>query len=256
MGMIYSCEKCGQRYQIDEPGRYQCSCGFKFDIIDSAKEPQAVKKNTSKICMFCQGEIPVNATKCMHCGEWVSGNAPKSKAIYFLLAIFTPMGIHEIYWGNYGIAISIMFGFLSSLIAGAKNSSIAVLLLFITGIIYLASMICVLMSTPEDWAKKQKPSQPNNKMYLVLGIFPVTGILGLHEFYMSHDTRGFILLCMALLGGFVPFFAHENERFSEFLSENIPNYITFSVSGLYVVLFIGLWVYFMIKHFSANARKR
>lgn len=35
MGMIYSCEKCGQRYQIDEPGMYRCSCGIVFEIPDS-----------------------------------------------------------------------------------------------------------------------------------------------------------------------------------------------------------------------------
>lgn len=35
MGMVYSCEKCGQQYQIEQPGRYQCQCGVVFEIPDS-----------------------------------------------------------------------------------------------------------------------------------------------------------------------------------------------------------------------------
>lgn len=30
--MLYTCEKCGQQYQIEEPGSYQCQCGVIFSI--------------------------------------------------------------------------------------------------------------------------------------------------------------------------------------------------------------------------------
>ena len=35
----------------------------------AAKEEAAEEEPTTKVCPYCQGEIPIKAVKCMHCGS-------------------------------------------------------------------------------------------------------------------------------------------------------------------------------------------
>lgn len=124
MAHYYTCRDCGQKYQIEEPGRYECGCGKVFDVsvnegkflirtikkqdapvneLNRKQEPenQPESKNPETAhCPFCHGEIPVGVRKCAHCGEWLT-KKPKSKNVYALLTLlFGNLGFGEMYAGN------------------------------------------------------------------------------------------------------------------------------------------------------------
>jgi hypothetical protein len=129
--MIYECPKCGVRYEIDQPGEYQCSQCNQVFIVEPEPEPQPMKiaqpvhpvqpvqtteqKQHTIICPFCKSELPADVKKCSHCGEWLSqADKPKSLAVYLLLSFFFGhFGVAEFYAGRkiYGCLILVYLAY-------------------------------------------------------------------------------------------------------------------------------------------------
>lgn len=149
MAHYYTCRDCGQKYQIEEPGRYECVCGKVFDVsvnegkflirtikkqdapvneLNRKQEPenQPESKNPETAhCPFCHGEIPVGVMKCSHCGEWLT-KKPKSKTVYLILTLlFGNLGFGEMYAGRSWLGILLFFLSLAGFISSATSSTFA-----------------------------------------------------------------------------------------------------------------------------------
>ena len=123
--MKFQCPHCNTGFDLTESGRYECPiCQNKFNF--TLPEPSQVNalqlESTSDICPFCQMEIPAGASKCGHCGEWVSGKTPKSNTIYLLLSfLFGHFGIAEFYAERIFLGISYLVFTLLFLGISAKH---------------------------------------------------------------------------------------------------------------------------------------
>lgn len=98
-----SCPRCGKRYYLTEYGNYECSdCKSMFYFPETNFELPRTAYVTKHNCPYCHGEIPVSASKCKHCGEWINKNAEKSRFTYLLLTfLFGSFGVGEFYAGKF-----------------------------------------------------------------------------------------------------------------------------------------------------------
>lgn len=165
------CPACGYLLLIDDcdPESSVCgSCGCSInvgDILSGAEtirtettgspEAQAFSKRlaararptpprsvrSKKTCPYCRASIPVNATKCQQCSEWLI--PVKMRWLYVVLGLLVgPLGIHNFYIGRVGpgllqCAATILAGFMSG-VASASGGGLESETLYLVSIIVAA----------------------------------------------------------------------------------------------------------------------
>lgn len=154
--MLYQCTRCGQKYDVEQSGEYQCQCGETFTIDTTQVTTQAQ-------CPFCKSPIPADAKKCAHCGEWVKDKPaePKSNTTYILLALlFGQFGIAEFYVGRITAGAMILILTLLSFALPEPAS------LFSIGAIWFIQFLCALIiglpptkEEIEEYKKNYKPTR-------------------------------------------------------------------------------------------------
>lgn len=110
--MKTSCPYCGQRFDVemlDLGKEADCTnCGGRF-VLQALAEPSVPMQSQPAVrCRYCGGEIPPDAKKCRHCGEWIDrAKMPKTPLLFVLLAVFLGRwGIHNFYAGAISKGIS------------------------------------------------------------------------------------------------------------------------------------------------------
>ncbi|MBQ7404230.1 MAG: NINE protein [Lentisphaeria bacterium] len=112
--MKFQCPHCKASYNLKTAGSYECiSCHKSFYFQpkkDEVKITQKPQQTGPQTCPFCLSEVPSGAKKCAHCGEWISGNPPKSNMIYLLLSfLFGHFGIAEFYANRWKFGVTYLF---------------------------------------------------------------------------------------------------------------------------------------------------
>lgn len=126
--MRQACPNCKTEYDLYESGKYECGvCHQKFIFVQPNQDRTEIKtlpEQNENICPFCKLEIPADAKKCGHCGEWISGKKPVDRSIYLTLSfLFGNFGVAEIYAGNIKVGIFYFIANFLGIIAMANGKA-------------------------------------------------------------------------------------------------------------------------------------
>lgn len=100
--MKFKCPHCNTEYDLIASGKYECAVCHNTFEFELKQTPEPVPEPQKNICPFCKLEIPAEAQKCGHCGEWISGKAPANGSTYLILSfLFGNWGVAEFYVNNW-----------------------------------------------------------------------------------------------------------------------------------------------------------
>ena len=142
---------------------------------------------TTKKCPYCGAEIPKNAQKCSHCGEWLVTRYGNSWVkTYLLCAFLGAFGAHNFYNNKSGIAVAQLI------------LSITLVGLFISIPWIIVDCIMILCNTYTDGnglKLSKKPTITSTALCCFFG-----GASGMHRFYTGHIGLAWLQLFSSFIG--------------------------------------------------------
>lgn len=212
--MIYTCPECGTQYNVTEPGKYECTCGYRFSFELEPAQPvkqaemaveyvpefmRQAHPGTSAgiVCPYCKSKLPAGAVKCANCGEWLSKESkPKSLAVYLILSfLFGHLGIAEFYAGRVAYGFLLLCSTITGVILLGFAGFVGAFVIGAVGILqFLNALFIGVPSTQEEQSRhvEREKNRLSGKGKILCSLLTIGGIFLLSKLYYLWYSKNHI----------------------------------------------------------------